>query len=149
MSPRPSITENGTHYGKRQEDIMILISTTLSCKITAVKRPSGIPMLKFLAIPATLNTLVGTMITENKSPATAVNTLLVAVIASSISTETSRPLTYTLNGNDKFPNSHRFKTACGSGSLPSCQRLSTFLVYKSLVSCSSSIVGVIADAIHS
>ncbi len=99
------------------------------------------------AILVTSNTHVGTMTTGNKSPATVVNTLLVAATASSISTETLRPLTSILNGNDKFPNSRRSKIACGNGSLRSYRRLSTCLVFKSLVSCYSAIAESMANAI--
>lgn len=128
---------------------MILILTTLSCKITAIIWSSGNPLLTQLsAILVMSNILVGIMITGSKSPATAANTLLVAAIASSINTETLRPLTYIPNGNDRFLNSRRFKIACGNGSLPSYQRLSTSPVFKSRVGCCSSIEKVIANAIQ-
>lgn len=150
MSPRPSITENGTRCGRHQEDITILILITLSCKMTSMKQPSGVPMLNRVSvILVTSNILAGIMITGKKSPATAVNILLAAAIANSINTEILRPLTYIRNGNDRFPNSRRFKIACGSGSLPSYQRLSTFLVFKLLVSCCHGIAEVVANAIPS
>ena len=115
---------------------MTSLLTTLSCKAAAITPLSMTPMLNQLsAILVTSNTLVGIMITGNKSQATAVNTLLVAAIANSINTETLRLLTSIPNGKDKFLSLRRFKIACGSGSLPSYQRSSTFLAFKSLVSC--------------
>ncbi len=129
---------------------MISTLTTLSCKHTVPTSPPGVPMLKqSSARLVTSNTHVGTMTTGNKSPATVVNTLLVAATASSISTETLRPLTSILNGNDKFPNSRRSKIVCGNGSLRSYRRLSTSLVFKSLVSCCcySGIAETMANAI--
>ena len=142
MSPRPSTTENGTHCGRHQGDIMTSSSTTPSCKIAATNLPSLISILK--QSPVTLvmsNILVGIMITASKSPAMAVNTWSVAAIANLINTATLQPSTYIPNGNDRFRSSRRFKIACGSGNLPSYQRLSTFLVFKSLVSCYSGILG--------
>ena len=128
---------------------MTLSLTTLSCKIAAMSSLSVNPMLKQLsAILVTSNTLVGIMIMGSKSQATAVNTLLVAAIANSINMVTSRPSTYILNGKDRFPNLHRSKIACGSGNLRSYQRSSTFLVFRSLVSCNLGIVESITDVIH-
>ena len=123
---------------------MTFSSTTLSCKIAATSLLSLISVLKESSVTlVTSNTLVGIMITGSKSPAMAVNTWLVAAIANLINTATLRPSTYIPNGNDRFLNSRRFKIACGSGNLPSCQRLSTFLVFKSLVSCCYS--GILAN----
>ena len=148
MSLRPSIMENGTHYTRHQGDTMTLISTTKSCKIVAMNLTPVITMLRYLsAISATSNILAGTMTTASKSPATAVNILLVAVTASLINTETSQPLTYIPNGNDRSPNSHRSKIACGNGNPPSSQRSSTFHVFKSRVSCCSGITKTITNVV--
>ncbi len=140
--------ENGTRFGRHQEDIMTFSLTTPSCKYYCHETSIRDPYAKqFSAIPVTSNILAGTMITGSKSTAMVVNTLLAAAIANSINTETLRPLTFIPNGNDRFPNSRRFKIACGSGSLLSSQRLSTFLVFKSLVGYCSSIAEVIANTI--
>ena len=128
---------------------MTLSLTILSCKIAAMSSLSVNPMLKQLsAILVTSNTLVGIMIMGSKSQATEVNTLLVVAIANLINTETLRPLTYIPNGKDRFPSSRRFKIACGSGNLRSYQRSSTFLVFRSLVSCNLGIVESITDVIN-
>ena len=113
---------------------MTLLSITLSCKTAAITLLSLTSMLKQLSeILVTSNTLVGIMTTGSKSQATAVNTWLVAEIVNLISMEILRPSTSIRNGKDKFLNSRRFKIAYGSGSLLSYPRLSTFLVFKSLV----------------
>ena len=85
-------------------------------------------------ILVTSNILVGIMITGSKSPPTAVSTLLVAATVNSINTVILRPLIYTPNGNDRFPNSRRFKIVCENGSLRFYRRLSTFLVFRLQVS---------------
>ena len=113
---------------------MTLLLITLSCETAAISSSSKMSMLKqLLEILVTSNILVGIMITGSKSRATAVNTLLVAEIANLISTEILRPSISIRNGKDRFLSLRRFKIAYGSGSLPSFPRLSTFLVFKSLV----------------
>ena len=123
---------------------MTLLSITLSCKTAAIILPSRMSMLKHLSETLVMShILVGIMIMGSKSQATAVNTWLVAEIANLISMEILRPSIYIRNGKDRFRNSHRFKIAYGSGNLPSCPRLSTFLVFKSLVCCYSGIIEII------
>ena len=123
---------------------MTLLSIILSCKTAAIILPSRMSMLKYLLeILVMSHILVGIMITGSKSQATVVNTLLVAEIANLISMEILRPSISTRNGKDRFLNSRRFKIAYGSGSLPSFPRLSTFLVFKSLVCCYSGVMEII------
>ena len=120
---------------------MTLLSITQSCKTATIILPSRMFMLKhLLEILVMSHILVGIMIMGSKSQATAVNTLLVAEIANLISMEILRPSISIRNGKDRFLNSRRFKIAYGSGSLPSYPRLSTFLVFKSLVCCYSAIM---------